>query len=170
MSTDPGSDLSHLRPILRMLRSSSRAPRQPQLSGPIPVNQAGQLLIWYEQGVREFSAHLWRADLQGAQLGWIGLQRANLIAADLRRATLVRANLAGASLIGADLREADLRRSCLQYCSLWRADLRGADLRGADLEMAGAWSALYSSTTRWDTGIDPQSLGLRFLEDESARP
>ena len=168
MSTGSGSDLSHLRPVLRMLRSSSREPRHPRFSRPVLVDQPGLLIAWYEQGVREFSAHLWRADLQGAQLGWIDLQQANLIAANPRQTCLVGANLAGASLIGADLREADLRRSCLRYCSLWRADLRGADLRGADLERAGGWSALYSATTRWDEGIDPQELGLRFLEAEEA--
>lgn len=174
MPMDSGSDRSHPSAPLRLLRSEASdpgaAPISTPNSTPICVHGASPLLTWYGRGVRQFMAHLWRADLRGAQLGWIDLQQGNLIAADLRGACLIGANLTGASLIGADLRGADLRRCCLRQCSLWRADLRGADLRGADVIEAGWWSALYSPSTRWDEDLDPHGLGLHLLGDHEARP
>lgn len=82
--------------------------------------EAASLRDAAEQAVR-CDAHLYRADLRGADL--VG---ARLAGAHMREATLT-----GAYLSGADLARADLR-----YATIARADLRGAILDHADLRYA----------------------------------
>jgi hypothetical protein len=91
------------------------------------------------------------ADLPGADLGGADLDGADLRVADLRGADLSRAGLSGAILRGAFLDGADLRRAILSG-----ADLGGADLGGADLH-----DALVDEKTRWPSGFDWRSAGVR---------
>jgi hypothetical protein len=86
-------------------------------------------------------ANLKDADLSGANLSAASLHRANLsdarlIAASLHRADLSDANLGGANLFAANVGGADLFGASLIGADLTGADLRGADLRDADLSDA----------------------------------
>jgi hypothetical protein len=93
-----------------------------------------------------YQADLKNADLNGFDLRWGNLSRANLEGAflsmtDLRHAKLMKANLAravleGAALSNADLswatglREVDLNGICLHKAILYQTDLSGVNLEG----------------------------------------
>ena len=89
-------------------------------------------------------AHLWKANLQDADLRYANLQNAflwsaNLQDTDLGSANLQNAVLGGANLQDADLglanlQDADLRYANLQNAHLWKANLQDADLRDANLQ------------------------------------
>ena len=73
-----------------------------------------------------FIEHIWRSELDGANLANADLEQADLTYASLRFANLRNAILRGAILRNADLSHADLTG----------ADLAGADITGADLDLA----------------------------------
>ncbi len=76
------------------------------------------------------------AELWGAQMERVNLNRAVLRRANMAGANLEEADLGGADLHKVDLRGSNLRRADLQYATLTEADLSGADLGGADLQHA----------------------------------
>ena len=76
----------------------------------------------------EYRLDLTGANLNGADLYYVRLTRARLMAANLNRAYLFSANLTGA-----DLRKANLADANLKVAELNRANLDGANLSGADL-------------------------------------
>ena len=83
-----------------------------------------------------------RADLRGAGLQEANLAHADLTAANMRKATLDRADLRDARLTGANLREASLLFADLRSAHADRTNLRQADLGSAQLHMASleyAW-------------------------------
>ncbi len=91
-------------------------------------------------------AELWDADLQGVNLQWARLRRtnltdANLVGTNLMQTTLQDARLAGADLMQAHLVDARLSHANLQGARLNHADLTGARLEGArlqDADLSGA--------------------------------
>jgi hypothetical protein len=121
------------------------------------------------QAVRELEAHGWlrdgslqgaalyRANLQGANLGDANLQGADLVEANLQEANLGRANLQGALLKEANLQEAyldkanlqgaDLEAAHLQEVDLYKANLQGADLVRANLQGASLLYADFDTET-----------------------
>jgi uncharacterized protein YjbI with pentapeptide repeats len=78
-------------------------------------------------------AHLYRANLNEANLSGANLYQANLIEANLSGAHLMMANLAGANLAGANLSETFLHRAYLHEANLSAAVLTRADLTNAQL-------------------------------------
>jgi uncharacterized protein YjbI with pentapeptide repeats len=83
-----------------------------------------------------FIEHIWRTELQGADMS-----ETDLAGADLTHALLAFADLRGAKLKGAILKKADLSR----------ADLTGADLTGADLSEADLDGAILVDVRGLDT-------------------
>ena len=75
----------------------------------------------------------WRGELSGADLAEAHLYDANLSGADLAGADLAEANLYDANLYVADLSGADLSDANLYDAYLAEANLSGADLSGANL-------------------------------------
>jgi uncharacterized protein YjbI with pentapeptide repeats len=99
--------------------------------------------------------YLGRADLREAQLEAANLSMADLTGASLTGANLQQANLTGAHLSGADLRGADLSGANLLVADLHNAALHGANLSGArNLTPEQLQMAIYDSTTRVDSIID----------------
>ena len=88
------------------------------------------------RGATLYGLNLNRADLYGADLIMADLRVAYLIKADLREATLRGANLSGANLYEANLSGADLYGANLSGANLSGANLSGADLREANLSGA----------------------------------
>lgn len=82
-----------------------------------------------------------RADLSGvhlakANLSWANLQLANLEGADLKDANLNGTDLRGARLKGANLEGVNLEDAILKYTNLKDVDLSGANLQDADFNGA----------------------------------
>ena len=111
-----------------------------------------------------------KADLAGRNLCGTCFRRSNLEHALLQGADLERADLAGAwvfgaNLMGARLLGANLRGACLRRARLDCVDLRGADLCGADLAEAALGGALlvgarYDRHTRLPRSLDPDVAGM----------
>ncbi|GAK60465.1 pentapeptide repeat protein [Candidatus Vecturithrix granuli] len=98
-------------------------------------------LTLLKQGVPVWNA--WRKehpdeniDLQGADLGEMGLENVNLADANLRDAHLWNAHLRGANLQGAHLQGAHLRGANLQGANLRSSDLGDVNLKYANLKYA----------------------------------
>jgi uncharacterized protein YjbI with pentapeptide repeats len=126
-------------------------------------------------------ADLTAADIREANLGSVDLSNgvlnsARLSNTDLNNARLDRAsgsnamldgaNLYGGSLRYARFRSANFKGASLRASDLTQADLAGADLTGADLTDASLVGttlkgARYDDTTRFPSGFDRASAGLR---------
>lgn len=99
--------------------------------------------------------YLDRADMREARLDAVNFSMADLTNASLTGANLQQANLTGANLSGADLRGADLSGANLLVADLHNTVLHGANLSGArNLTPAQLSTAIYDSTTRVDSTID----------------
>jgi uncharacterized protein YjbI with pentapeptide repeats len=103
-------------------------------------------------------ANLSRADMSGAQFGYVDFSLADLSWAKLQRAHLdraefIRANMTDAQLAGATLRTANLTR----------ADLRGANLRGADLAGAVLSNTNLSEADLSDANLEDTDLSGTIL-------
>jgi uncharacterized protein YgiM (DUF1202 family) len=122
------------------------------------------------------------AKLDNADLSGADLRIANLVLADLRNAYLQDASLRGSNLSwcklnGSDLQNASFKQAILRGAELRGADLRGADLsmsdlsetdlRGANLDRASLQGAIYTDTTQFGEGFQPEQAGMRH---ESAVP
>ena len=125
-------------------------------------------------------ARLPDVNLAGADLSYADLRDANLSGANLSRCYLNEANLTGADLSGANLtgaylikayltkvnaKKAIFQEAYLTSSFLTRANLSGADLTGTFFNhtyLSGVkfHDAVYSNSTRFDRGIDPQKLGM----------
>lgn len=103
-----------------------------------------------------------KADLQGRSLSGSDLSGSRLGEASLAHGDLSSATLDFADLSRADLRGADLTGASLVETTFWNADLRGADLsRCRNIVMANLRHSRYDDSTRWPSGLDPQTLGAR---------
>jgi uncharacterized protein YjbI with pentapeptide repeats len=95
--------------------------------------------------------YMGRADLREADLHGANLYMADLTGACLTGANLERANLVGTNLSGADLREANLSGANFMVTDLHKAILHGATLLGArNLSAEQLRTALYDRTTSLD--------------------
>jgi uncharacterized protein YjbI with pentapeptide repeats len=111
-----------------------------------------------------------KSNLKGIDLSKAHLNSTNLRNVDLRGALLHHATLAWASLSEANLQGADLSGASFDAANLCGANLQGADLsgaylRGAELSEANLNGAYFSSSTSFDTGFDPYSVGMRTTVD-----
>jgi uncharacterized protein YjbI with pentapeptide repeats/uncharacterized RDD family membrane protein YckC len=116
-------------------------------------------------------AELKTANLTGALLSRVLLDRANLTGAVLNRANLSSArlsqtNLSGASLIEANLQQSMLERASLTGANLGNANLAFADLRSALLGQVKAVGAQFQSANLRQT--DWQQADLSFADFREA--
>ena len=126
-------------------------------------------IIPFELGSVRGNYDIKRASLAEANLNGMYLWSARLAYADLKRtnfqcSSLVGAQLHFADLKGANLREAILFNALMRGSNLTNADLSESNLIGAKLDtcrLSGAVlkNALYSKTTVWPDGFDPDSQG-----------
>lgn len=139
-----------------------------------------ELLARYALGERDFQgvdlsgSSLPGADLRQANFSKTILCRSNLQAANLLNANLREANLGGSNLFGANLCYANLQNANLCYANLSGANLRRADLRGANLSGVTLWraelgeasleGAFFDKMTAFPEGVDPEQLGMHFIE------
>ncbi len=86
------------------------------------------------------------ANLNGAWLVCVNLERANLQGANLQEAQLMQANLERANLERANLTRANLTRANLERANLKGANLEGANLEGANLQGANLQAARVEKT------------------------
>lgn len=131
-----------------------------------PKNWRPPVLYQADLNGRDLSyRYLGRADLREAQL-----EEANFYMADLSGAALTGARLASANLTGANLSEVDLRNANLSganflVADLQRAVLYGADLSGArNLTLQQLQNAFYDDTT-----ILASALLLESQNDSSSK-
>ena len=103
----------------------------------------------YLSGADLSGAHVFMANLRGADLRGARLFTANLFMADLRGA-----NLRGAHLNGADLRLADLRGANLRGAKLKAANLTAVLLIGGDLSAADLSDCRIYGISAWDLNLD----------------
>jgi hypothetical protein len=111
-----------------------------------------------------------RLDLEGQDLSFLPLARADFNNAKLDRAQLLGSVLTHADFGYASLRSADVSGARLDGASLWRADLTGADFRYADLSFSELGAAdlkgadltgakldhiHYNQQTKWPDGFRP---------------
>lgn len=139
--------------------------------------QLNNLHLRYAQGYRTFwvSAHLWKADLQGAYFSESDFRGANLRESNLRytffdRVRFFRANLHGADLENANLTRADLRETDLTYARLANAilvdaRLNGANLFSADLHSAQLAHATIANADLRDANLANANLKLAGLQE-----
>jgi type II secretory pathway pseudopilin PulG len=98
--------------------------------------------------------YMGRADLRDAQLTDANLHMADLAGASLTGANLEGANLTGANLAGADLRGANLSGANFLVADLHQAILHGANFSGArNLSSLQLQTAIYDSSTIIDAPI-----------------
>ncbi len=91
----------------------------------------------FDDWISDFSgANLRDADLTGAMLNNVIMNRSNLIRATLNKAKLSKSRLVGANLSSAQLIAADLRQAILESASLSGAELGEAKLTSANLHSA----------------------------------
>jgi uncharacterized protein YjbI with pentapeptide repeats len=117
------------------------------------------------------------ANLRGANLKLIILNKTNLILAHLIGADLSYANLGGADLRGADLSRAnlrgtDLRETNLSGAVLSRADLREANLSGADLSGTLPWGKTSEPSEKVSlrTFLNPNPNGANLIGATGTTP
>jgi uncharacterized protein YjbI with pentapeptide repeats len=104
------------------------------------------------------------ADLSGMQLLNVRLAYADFQKTNFKDAIIFGCMLNFADLTGANLKETNLMQTNLSNTLMTEADLSGSNLIGAKLEgclLSGAIlkDALYSKTTVWPEGFDPDSHG-----------
>lgn len=87
-------------------------------------------------GAQLRNVRLDRADLSDASLAGVNLEYATINGGRLRNADLSHARLVGVTARGADLRQVRFTHADLSYANLSDAHLEGADLTGADLSHA----------------------------------
>lgn len=109
-------------------------------------------------------ADLSSCDLRGSDLRTADLSLANLDEADLSECALKGSVFSGASMKFANLMNSDLRdvaftEACLDGANLAGADLSGSDLSSANISDVAFDTTLYSSSTKWPSGI-PNDVGL----------
>jgi uncharacterized protein YjbI with pentapeptide repeats len=102
-----------------------------------------------------------RARLDGADLSFARMQRADFTKATLVEARLHAADLRGARFPRADLRGADLTDTDLFEGSLEKADLTGADLRGASLYGAEFLEAVTDGARLEGANVEMTKLARR---------
>jgi len=134
------------------------------------LDEFGEVLKVYTvpQGKTQFEGVSWKgAYLYGAQLGgacfkdadlyWAGFFMAHLDGADFENANLRGVDLKQASCVGANFRGADLGKDSLGG----RSQLQGADFTGAILNHVTLDGAEYDKETKFPTGFDPTSHGMK---------
>jgi uncharacterized protein YjbI with pentapeptide repeats len=109
-------------------------------------------VIWL-QGAELAFAHLKRADFMQAHL-----EGARLREAHLERADFVQAHLEGTELMGAYLKDADLREAHLEGAKLMGANLEGAILTEAHLENADLDHAYLQGAKIWKANMRGANL------------
>ncbi len=90
----------------------------------------------------------------GAILPGVVLRKSSVRGVDLRKANLRSADLRQADMRGARLQGADLRQARLQGARMERVQLKGTRLNGA----------IYSRTTVWPTGFNPDKAGAARVD------
>jgi uncharacterized protein YjbI with pentapeptide repeats len=149
----------------------ARLPRVEETPLPSTPNDVRKHVFANWQPPRLQGTNLSQRDLSFRYLGGADLREAQLTGtifymADLSGATLAGADLSGADLSGANLSGTDLRNIVLTNANLLVADLNnavliGANLRGArNLTPQQLYSAIYDSTTQFDSELDPKGTSL----------
>jgi Pentapeptide repeats (8 copies) len=127
---------------------------------------AGEQLEYRHSLYFSWEPILSRGNLQNANLGGLGLYRA-----DLREADLLEANLLEADLQGADLQEANLLEANLQEANLQGAYLQGAYLRRANLQYAYLqYAYLQGAYLREARGLIDEQLEQAVGNDDTQLP
>lgn len=109
-------------------------------------------------GLRLDRANLWGAKLRECIMHGVQLRRANLAWAVLDDSRMGRAELQGAHLVGAEMQRVTLEYAQLESADLSRAQLQGSGLegtilRGAKLEGTNLSGAMFGDTGQPETGI-----------------
>jgi Pentapeptide repeats (8 copies) len=159
------------------LEIGSLRKRSPDVQLALEIVGADKKLIPQSEE-KTYAAFLTNADLRGAALGNLHLNRADLRGTvldyadgrvDLRQPNSSYPDLSRASLQDASLRCAHLQGTNFQGALMDRADLRGADLRrfpprssgtpstqkNADLAGASLTGAIWNEQTQWPDDFDP---------------
>jgi uncharacterized protein YjbI with pentapeptide repeats len=126
-------------------------------------------IISFEMGSAKDQYEFRRIGFRGADLSGMYLWEVRLSYADLQKTNFQNASIQGSSINFANLNEANLKDTNLMLTDLrntllTEADLTGSNLIGARLDrcrLSGAIfkDALYSKTTVWPEGFDPNSYG-----------
>ncbi len=109
------------------------------------------------------SANFSNANLSKCYFNESNLTGANFKGANLKGAYLIKAYLAKTNFSDAILQEAYLTGSFLTKANFSKADLSGALLTG--IQIGGVYwkGAIYSTTTRFDQGFNPDAMGLEKI-------
>lgn len=113
-------------------------------------------------------ADLSNADLSNANLSGCYLNEANLTNAKLQKANLtgtylIKAYLTKANFMEANLQDAYLTGAFLTKANFIKANISGAILQNTQLTGIYLNEAVYSSTTRFGKGFDPEKTGMKKI-------
>ncbi len=129
------------------------------LDGAIFVDTDASYVVAYDAvfaGIRGRDSQWSNADLRRADFTGADLTGASFNGAKLTNAVFVNAVLEGCNLVGATLGRARFR-----FAKLGGSDLRGVDLSQAELDEADLLGAKYDSNSRFPSGFNPVTAGLK---------